>query len=118
MSSSPDIRLITHDGFDEVYDQIESKEEGVQVELAIMDIRESPHRVSRFMKAIYEGRREYIRGSYRVIFAICSECISHDYVDVIDCPDCESIHGTDQSDPRPVIKLIHLEKIQEFPRAG
>lgn len=118
MSSSPDIRLISHKGFDETYEEIDDKEEHVQIELAIMDIRNNPHSVSRFMQAKYEGYREHIRGSYRIIFAICSECISHGYVDDIDCADCEEIHGQDQIDPQPVLKLIHLENIEPVRHVG
>lgn len=119
MSSSPDpdFRLISHEGFDEGYDEL-GEENQMQIELALMEIRASPRNISRFMQAKYEGHREYTRDSHRVIFAICPECISHDYIGDIDCDDCEEIHSEDQADPQPVIKLIHLENIEPVRRAG
>lgn len=118
MSSQRDYEFIQHEGFQSTFDSVSDEDDCQTIELALMEIRENPATVSKPMKAKYEGYRSHIKESYQIVFVICHECIGQGYVNKIDCKDCESIHGSDQKDPQPIIKLIDLDDISPMDRAS
>lgn len=119
MSNEPsyELKVIDREVQDE-YERLSGKYDGVEIDKALMQLKEHPRQESTLLHAKYEGFRSLTLPNVRIVFVCCDECIGWGHVGRIDCEDCESIHGQDQDDPEKVIKLFYFEDITGFDRAA
>lgn len=119
MSKEPDYELKVID--DEVqgeYQRLSGKYDGVEIDRALMGLRNNPRSVSTLLHAKYEGFRDVLLSDVRIVFVCCDECIGWGHADEIACDDCESIHGENQEDPEKVVKIFRFEDISAIDRAS